>query len=239
MKSRGLSLLEAIVAIFLLAGGSLACFTLLLQSFRYQARTQAISDATLCAEQTLEHIRQWALVAANFDSDWAVYSDQDFPLEGLVAHTIVSELRRPGDVITDCYRVVSVQVKNESRTVVRLSGQIGSPLRSTVTAVNVTNESGEAPLSVNGKARFHAYLLDGETIIPGVSFNWEVSSLGGFGTIDPLQPNQALLTNLVYGPTPPDPHITHVPGTLVMRATCRYRGQLVQGDSLEVKLLGP
>lgn len=236
--------MEAVVAIFLLAGGALACFTLLLQAFRYQGRSQLVTDATVLAEQTLEAVRGWASEPTNFDTDWSIYSNVDFPsggAAGLVARVTVSDLKSSDQAITPAYRWVTVAVMAGPRRVVGLTGQVGSPMRATPTLVRVEAESG-APLPQNASVRYRAYLQDANSVeIPGVSFHWAVQSvsnppgiLPGLGTIESVGPNQALLTHLIYSPT-----VTYDPGWMRVQATCRYRGELFQAYSNEVELLTP
>ena len=59
MKLRGVSLMEAVVAIFILAGGSLACFTLLIQAFRYQFASESTNSAVLLGQLPLGFICSW------------------------------------------------------------------------------------------------------------------------------------------------------------------------------------
>ncbi|MFN8610960.1 MAG: hypothetical protein U0931_25690 [Vulcanimicrobiota bacterium] len=242
---RGISLLEAIVAIFILTGGSLACFTLLLQTFRYQSRTQQTGDATIAGEQMMESLRRWALDGDNFDNRWNLYSDQDLPSfnpPGYTCHLTVSDLKAP-DVLTPCYRVVTIEVRNSQRVLTRLTGQIGSPLRKPKT-VRVYPEI-PVKLAKNQHASYWAYLVDAsDKQIPGVSFNWTVVPEGppetpGDGTVERIGVNRANLTHLVYGPPPPDPHILYVPGKLRVHAICRYRGAFFEADSSIVEMVGP
>lgn len=238
---RGASLLEAIVAIFLLVGGSLACFALLIQAFRYQAHSQVVTDATLVAEQSLESVRNWALTPANFDSDWSIYSAVDYPSTrppGFIARVSVTPLQGPEEVITPCYRQVTVTVFSGRRQVLALTGQVGSPLRRPA-LVRVEPE-GATTLAPEGRVRFRAYLVDASDVsVPGYSVNWSimpqsdpgVPMLPGSGTVERVGANVGLLTHRIYSPGP-----AYDPGWLKVRATCRYRDQVFTGDSALVEL---
>lgn len=236
--------MEAVVAIFILAGGAMACFTLLIQAFLYQGRSQQVTEACMVAETTLESVRQWALAPVHFDSDWAIYAHQDFAFADppeTVAHVEVSALQYEGDVITPAYRTVTVSVSRRNRRVLSLTGQIGSPLRKPVTV----RVEAEGPLEVDrdDSLKFQAYLVDASSqVVPGVSFRWTPEpynnppQLPGLGTTRALSPQRGALLNVVYGPPPPDPNPGYTPGWVQMRASCRYRGREMFGDSLPVEL---
>lgn len=246
MRSRGLSMLEAIVAIFLLTGGSLACFTLLIQAFRYQTHSQQVSDATIAGEQMMETLRAWAQAPANFETSLDIYNDQDLASlnpPGFLCHTRVSELQTSDPLLAGCFRMVTLEVRGSGRPLTRLTGMLASPLREP-DKIKVYPET-EVALNPRKQAEFYAYLLDvNGKPIPGVSFDWSVQSEGppetpGQATVDPLPVNRAVLTHVIYGPTPPDPNLQVVPGKLRLRATCRYRAERFEGESAVLEMKGP
>lgn len=249
MKTRGASLLEAIVAIFLLTGGSLACFTLLIQAFRYQGKSNKLAGATLFAEQSLENVRLWALEPANFDSDWALYSDGVFtsPLYPRLECRITTSDLLATPRLTPGHRVVRAEVREGQRSMLSMSTQIATSLRFPLEPdpVRVTNLGGLNELDRNANCNFEAYMLDNNSrIIPGLRFQWDVVSVppatpAARGTVETTSPNQALLTHVVYGPTPPDPNLQYFPGLVRVRASCRYRGKLYQTSSDPVELKSP
>jgi hypothetical protein len=246
MRARGLSLLEAIVAIFVLTGGSLACFTLLIQAFRYQTHSQQVSDATIAGEQMMEQLRGWAQSPAHFDTSLEIYHDQEFASlhpPGFICHSWVSDFKTSDSLLDGCFRLVTLEVRAGSRPLTRLTGMIATPLREP----DQVKVYPETPLALNPhkQAQFYAYLLDvhGKPI-PGVSFDWSVQSEGppetpGQATVDALPVNQAILTHVVYGPTPPDPNLLLAPGKLRLRASCRYRAENYQGESVVLEMKGP
>ncbi|MBX3169604.1 MAG: hypothetical protein KF760_19535 [Candidatus Eremiobacteraeota bacterium] len=246
MKPRGLSLLEAIVAIFILTGGSLACFTLLIQAFRYQTRSQQVSDATIAGEQTMESLRRWVQTPANFDTSLDVYNDQDFPSinpPGFTCHAWVSDSKQSDPLLEGCFRLVTLEVRGGGRPLTRLTGLIASPLREP-DSLKVYPET-PLQLAPDQQSQFYAYLLDVDSKpIPGVRFDWSIQSEGppdipGRATVEPIESNRAVLTHVVYGPTPPDPNRIFVPGKLRVRATCRYRAQFFEGESVVLEMKAP
>lgn len=250
--------MEAIVAIFLLTGGALACFTLLIQAFRYQGKSNRIAGATLFAEQSLENVRLWALEPANFDSDWAIYNNGVFTspsYPGLECRITTSALLATPRLSAG-HRVVRAEVGPSQKTILSMSTQIATPLRFPLDPdpVRITNLGGLTELDRNANCSFEAYLLDSNSrVIPGLRFQWDVVAVPpipapppapppnppGRGTVESTSPNQALLTHVVYGPTPPNPNLEYYPGPVGVRASCRYRGKLYQGDSSPVELKNP
>ncbi len=238
MRLRGASFLEAIVAIFILAGGTLSCCSLLIQAFRFQERRQYVSEATLVAEQSLEAVRDWALIPANYDSAWTTYSGVDLPpvgAAGYVAHIEVSPPKAYTG-LTPGYREVTVGVRRSTHLLAEVSGQVASPLR---TPANVIVEPvvPTTNLAVNATLQYSARLLDASgQEVPGVNFLWSVESQAGptpppgMGSIQRISAHEARLTHsLVPGPG-------HQPGGVLVKARCRYRNRIFAGDSAPLEL---
>jgi Tfp pilus assembly protein PilV len=74
MGRRALSLLEVIVASFLLSFTALGVLSLTQSAFNSQRRTQHLQDASLIASTHLARIRQWASSATNYYGSWALYN---------------------------------------------------------------------------------------------------------------------------------------------------------------------
>ena len=250
MKFRGVSLAEAIASIFILTAGSLACFTLLIQAFRYQAASEITTQGIVFAEQSLRAIRQWALIPANFDSDWSLYSDQLFSMADADFESRV-KVGATLDIIPqvlDCARSVEVTVSHRSRKVVSVSGFIASPVREPRATDPLVVEalSPTTSLSTNASLEYAAVLYDvHDRAIPGVYFEFSQESVAspgppaidpGYGFIEQRSPNRAFLFHLLYGPTPPDPNILHDPGRLKVKALARYRGRDYNGEADELDL---
>ena len=232
MKLRGASFLEAIVAIFILAGGTLSCCSLLIQAFRFQERRQSISDATVVAEQTLESIRLWAETPAQFNTDWSIYSDVDLPEvgAGYVPHVEVSPLRAY-ERLNEGYRVVSVSVRRGERSVVEVTGEVAFPI-CIPSRVEVQPVTPTANLAINATLEYRARLMDtSDQEIHGVNFDWSVAGVAGpsgagMGRIERTAPDEARLTHVIYNPTQ-----AHQPGEVTVQARCRYRNQVLEQSS--------
>lgn len=242
MKLRGVSLMEAVVAIFILAGGSLACFTLLVQAFRYQFASESTNSAVLLAERTLVSIRSWASQPDHFDSDWSVYANQsvqmaEFP--GLEARVHVGDREDTNANVKGTARVVEVLVFRDSHRVLALSGLMTCPPRrprATDTLI-VKPVTPTTTLAEDQVAEYRAALYDvNDRPIPGVSFVFSqqgVAPTAGSGSLSLLLPDGATLTHSL--PALPG----HDPGQLQVVARARYRGTDYQGISDPIELLPP
>ena len=71
---RALSLLEVIIASFLLSFATLGVFSMAQSAWRSQQRTQHLQDASLIASAHLARIRQWASSPGNYYGSWATYN---------------------------------------------------------------------------------------------------------------------------------------------------------------------
>jgi len=241
VKLRGVSLMEAVVAIFILAGGSLACFTLLIQAFRYQFGSESTNSAVLLAERTLGAIRSWATHPDHFDSDWSVYAHQSVQLAefpGLEARVSVGDLEDTHANVKGTARVVEVVVMRNSRRVVAMTGLMTSPPRRprATDALQVRPLSPAASLGADQVVEYRAALYDvNDRPIPGVSFEFSQQGLAptpGAGSLNLQLPDGVKLTHAL-SPS------GHDPGQLQVLARARYRGSYYQGTSDPLELLPP
>lgn len=76
-RDSGLSLLEAIISIFILAGAILMSGALLQSSFQYQSRSKQRVEATVLAQRIMAEVKAWAWRQSggkyNFNTDWSPY----------------------------------------------------------------------------------------------------------------------------------------------------------------------
>lgn len=70
---RGLTLVETIIASFLLVGGFLVTVALFHSTLRYSTQIERVTVATALAERRLNEMRLWARTLSNFRSSWAAY----------------------------------------------------------------------------------------------------------------------------------------------------------------------
>ena len=71
---RGLSLVEAVIALFLLSFCALSVLSLTQTGFRAQKRNQEIARANLVIQSVIADVRLWAEDINNFHSDWSTYN---------------------------------------------------------------------------------------------------------------------------------------------------------------------
>ncbi len=196
--SKGMSLVEVVVSIFLLLVGILLVISLFHSALRRQQLSHKKALATLMARSMMAEIRGWARTPGNFDSNWTDYDGRTFTrseFPGLEATVGVEELGRTlytpcSDMETPYLNLaarmnrsvipVGVEVgwgQPGPQNRVRLVSYIGDPLRQLpVTPVTVTRSGGDAdPVPQNGTVEHTAQLSDtAGNPISDVTFGWNV-----------------------------------------------------------------
>ena len=259
----GLSLAETLVALFLLAGGALACLTLLISASNHQRLTHELLAGTRLAQQCQERILAWAEEPSNFASLATTYadltlSDPGFP--GMTARIqtdsndteLVSpnsslELPHAPDIrrLPGRSRAVKVTVSwNFSRPrSLSLQVLIPAPIQALGSPpIVITRVLGAAsPMAKEATAVYEAHLVDASNQpIPGVFFDWELhsdysSTTPGMGSMEVLNRvgSQAALCHHYYEGDPDTPHL---PGFVLFQARCRYAGRELSGTSPSIEL---
>lgn len=78
-KSGAFSLLEAVIAVFLLSYAALSVLSLTQSGFVAQKRNQEIAKANLVAQSVISDIRMWAEDVNNYKGTWAHYNGTVIP----------------------------------------------------------------------------------------------------------------------------------------------------------------
>lgn len=250
MKSRGLSLAETVLAVFILVG-AMVVFALLMHSMlNYGTRSQQRAMAALAAQKRLEEIREWANTGNNFFSGWPSdgqsTTDPTFPgitlLSEVEDHTLRSpstELESksgsPREIVESCKKV---------RVTASWAQDDGRPLR-LVTLMAAPNREPNPQLTLSGVVP--ASLAPGTSFTQGVTardtsgnllhdlfYQWSSLPTGtnpGNGTAVSVTANGSTgrFTN-EYQPQNGGPVLT-ISGTCTMGVIAYYRGRILQGVS--------
>lgn len=242
----------------------MACVSLALSAYRYQAGTLQAATAAQLSSQVLAHVREWARTPANFRSNWAIYQDAnfvtpEFPQFRINVRSAATQrtVYSPSGSLAAGGRSLGTAMPLQ----VTVSwGSVASPRRHVVRTllyphpeqvrgtdpVTVELAAGHVdPLAKDASltATAHLWNENGEEIA-GVPFRWSVVSkdLGGMGTLDdtadPSQ-RQGRLFNVFYAGDPATSPRTYVPGEVLIGAVARYQGVEYSGFSPAVVLDGP
>lgn len=254
--SRALSLLETVVAIFLLVGVLVVFARLIHTMLIYGVLAEQRSVASLAAQQKLEEIRDWANQGANFQGNWSTYDGQistnpSFPgitltcsVEDHVLSSPCTELEskasRPRQIVRSCKKVQVVARWSQDRgNFLRLVTLMGAPPREPNLALSVTSAIPD-PLAAlaSGTASVTATDTTGQPLYD-LFYTWSTLPTGidpGNGTATALDANAntAELRNQVLMPPAP-PQV--VSGTCSLGVTAVYRGRLLEGGTNAVNLL--
>lgn len=259
---RGLSLVETLVAIFLLAGAAFASIALLIEASKAQRLTNETQKALGYAQQSLDRVQAWALSSANFATGWSTYADASFPEPQdpafqvrIQANPGQPRLISPNTSLELSYapwqrrvdsRACSVKAtvswsSVRTRSVV-LCRWIGAPL-SQVSQLQVQQLGGAtSPVAVNATATFEARLLDTSSQpIPGVVYYWKADpdyTNGQPGMASLESTRQGDRVTLIHHYYAGDPDTPKLPGDIGLKAYCRYGGREWSSASLPF-LLSP
>jgi type II secretory pathway pseudopilin PulG len=247
-----MSLVETVIALFLLVSAFTVVTNLLFRSTQALVRVEERAFAVSFAETVMDDIAVWAEDSDNFASDWAIWSNAtmvEYP--GYVAKVTATtpilftpcrqlEIGKPAAErreIVASYRDLEIAIESKGAELFRLHTRLAEPERP-ITLVEVKLISGSTSLAAGGTAILEAVLLDGSNqIVEDVSFRWSVQpDDDGNGTVKSLTTNyaQAELTNVFRSS---DGTLRQVAGKCRVMAVARYRGQEYRGLSEPVEML--
>lgn len=249
-RASGLSLLETLIAIFVMLSAFTVVGALFMRSTQSLVQVEEKVLAVAFGETMLDDIRTWAKDPTNFAGDWSSWNGSQLPTyPGFRA-----DIRfRDQEVFTPCptlesdkpaaeqqrvsnsLRQLDLQVRSKGRLIYTLSTLIPEPPREADLVV-VTIPGGSTTLAKDGTVEIHAALLDTDgNVIPDVPFQWAVIPGSGNGTIARLKTDRARAEfTHVYRRI--DGRVVHVAGKCVVQAEARYRGRKYSGRSEELEL---
>lgn len=259
-----MSLLETVLAVFLLLAGSFTCLTVLQTAVGHATKTRRLAEAQQIAAHTIDAIRAWAYDPDHYFSDWSPYNDDDhsfgdFPVrtscpgrQELAAPSASLELPRTAGarLMREAYMPVRVSVRWGAESWIHVTTHIGQAAQAVRAAQPVVLTRGAGPgdpvpegAAVGWSADLYA--SDG-SVIPGVSIGWQVIPNEAPGFL----PGNALFVEergslgrtgqLIHRFYNGDPAFNlpprEVPGSVIVRAEAVYNGRAYFAESLPVEL---
>ncbi len=214
MRSRGLSFLEVVLAVFMLTFSLLLVGRVIASLSTWSESASERGQATAIAQAKLAEIRAWAGQRTgfyNFDN-WSVYTaatstvgdyvvlvDSEFITAYSPSTTLEQEFPGAERTLTASLRKVQVEVE-WGRTIehrVRLVTLIGDPVRE-LSAPPLAVTGGPTTLPPDGIAAFQVELLDvAGNPVPDQFFHWAASQVTGNATLSAQRDGRtAQLTNV-------------------------------------------
>lgn len=256
MKSRAITLVEALVAIFLLCSALLVSCNLFHAGMQYNRRADERILTARLAQNKLEEIVGWARgrVGTTYNyADWSLYDGATgtFPEAPRVHYAVTVEDVRLADPCSSFQAVAaadrqhSVGVKRvhvrawQSGPALELSTLVRPPVREMSGALQVAAVGSPAsPLPKDDTASFSVTALDvGGNQVPDLTYQWYVISGTGSGTLaQTWDGSQGDLVNVIQVPLHPP---VYTGGSCSLRVRARYAGLELWGDSPDVPLVGP
>lgn len=241
---RGLSLAEAIVALFLLTAGVLVAVTAFQRSLVYQRDTTRLRQAGQLAQNYLAQVARYRdnFAGTNWPGYWSIYNPDSFREEpfSVEVRCTVPQVFSPCLSLEQPYTSRARRL-DDSAVQVEITLDWGGPQRQfrytsllapptpQLQSVRLTRvDSGG--VGRDGHAVFQAEALNASgNTIPGACFSWSVDTDGsthqpGMGTLNPNADrtgHEMWVFNRIYRP---DEVVAYAPGLLKVTALCRLNG---------------
>jgi hypothetical protein len=255
---RAVSLLEAVIAVFLLLAVLTFTLDLYSRSLGYLSKSERNGRAASFADNVLSELRNWAGDIANFQQDpwvpFVTFTDPDYPgfqanvttkLSPAMSPCSDQERDRPSDrqvIMSTTLKVATVDISFEGEPLFKVSALLSEPQRQVALTNSVVVEpvgSPPASLPPDATQRYKAKLLDaGGEEIKDVKFAWSVQPLTGNASISEQARDGSWgdLTNVYI--VPPGDRI-YVGGQCQALASATYCGKRYQGRSAAIALSKP
>lgn len=237
LRKHGSTLLETVIAFFLLAGGAAVLVGLYASTLNTQQEDVEASTLVMLARSRVAELRALATSFPGYqalDGSQGSVNPTDFP--SYLVTTMVSDLARPfpctGMTIAtyqQSYKQVQVQTTGPSGRTLALSSVIGVPVQE-VGELLVTQTTGTNPLAADASADFVASLRDPNGAeIPDVRFRFYVDFGSGNGHLEE-DPDGKTLHFFNYIPNLTGPNL-HTGGEAKIIGRTFYAGQEYRGVS--------
>lgn len=256
MGRRGLTLAEAVVAVFVLLSSFLVMSRLFMTGVRYQTLIETQQNAIFLAEAQIEAIRGWSAqqhqpVGATPFSDWSScpgspgpITNPAFPGYSIAVNSTVHELYSPCSLwelqypdplerrrLAQSTRRVRVTV-NWSNQQFFLESLVATPVARLTTAVSAqVSPSVSTSIAQGNSGVFSAQANGPGGVLPDVLWTWYSRGVGDGSLVPRRDGAQARVHHYLLDAADP-PNITgYGIGEFRMRAVGRVRGKEVVGES--------
>ncbi|MBS2040332.1 hypothetical protein JST97_35420 [bacterium] len=251
-KPTALSLIETVLAVFLLAAQILLFAGMLARSRQTQRLSQQRHRAVTLAEQKFDEIRAWAALPSNFSSDWSAYQGQiSRPEPGFEVRVACNPAGQP--VYSPCLGLesqygsnakqlrtslvpVRVQVSWGSASLV-LNSLVGEPWHPGPYAIQLQPAPiFTQPVQPDQDFGYTATVTDGQgKPLSDLQMRWFVKPLTGNASIvegGPRSQQQVKARHLFrrYGVP------VHISGTVQLECTAQYHGQPLRQQTESIQL---
>jgi Tfp pilus assembly protein PilV len=263
-RHRGLSLLETMLAIFLLLTVLTFVLELYCRSFQNLTKVEQTFQATAFARDTLEEVRVWARDPVHFSQPtWAPFAnvtDSRYPDFAIQTEVAAAELNAACTAFEDglnaadrltmpnSARTVTLSVIHRGVAIFELSSLIAEPERR-LAAMNpvrvVANPVAPDPVAVDGEVEFQASLLDSAGAqITDVEFTWSVLPGPEVPTAG-IRPGNGMIVRVSRDGTKAvfknryertDGTVDHTGGVCRVVANAKYFAATQRGRSVDLRL---
>ncbi len=255
MRVRGLSLVETVLAMFLLVAEVLVLVGSFRQGLINQRRTAMGVRAVLVAERNLAEVRAWARDPAHFDSNWSPYLnlnriDPEDPDFQVVIHSLPGGARllspcRPLESVwgAQAYQMsqscvsVRVDVNWSGGGSLSVTSAIAAPAREANPDLQITQTAGpSSPVPPDEVLTFQAAASDAAgQPLSDLRYHWDVKPLTGNASFLSGGPRDGSTIQLKHQYLS-NGHPIHASGRIQVHCRAVYHGRELQYTSQEIVL---
>ena len=241
----GITLIETVIALFLLLAGIMVLFSLLVAGTGNETRAQGVGRATVAAQNAIARVRAWAQTETNFASDWSgITGTSPDPDQGDLSVNIKATPTGPifysPCSLLEASRIGPRELKSSLVPVkvsvswpgatnpVTMQTVVGEPMRPlpATGAIQIVRSGGPGdPVPHDGQIQLQAHLYDATGAeIPDAFFQWEVIPGTGNATFESSLSSRDGRTVIVQHVYVEGYTTYYIGGTIRVQAETRYWG---------------
>jgi hypothetical protein len=249
---RGFSLVESVIALFLLLTIVMFLFMSFDQALRYQSRAAIRQKAVVIASRTMAGLRAWAQVPANYDSDWSAKNGMTFPDSQDGSYNVRIDCNPSGQpLFSPCFALesqygptakfmtrslipvkVTVSWGSGSSSQLAVCSYIGDPPRVPQPLLQITQTGGPQPLPYQQVDTFGVTALDnGQQPIRDLVYTWDIQSITGNAWLLNTGPRNGTTQAVENIYTTPGGVVLDVSGLIQVQAETVYHGLPLNGTT--------
>lgn len=247
---QGVTLLETLIALFVLLSAFVIILSLFLKSTDYQVNVETKVFSVAFGETVLDDIKVWASDYTNYSGDWSSWNSVTLPeYPGYEARVAVVQPSVPDPcsaleagkpvpeqvVMNDSFRDLTLVVFHNGGEQTQIHTRLAEPERR-IQEIKVEALGGTS-IAPNTESNFKATMLDSNNEpVEDIVFRWTLEAVTGNGSVRPQIPDSSvgIVRNAYVGF---DGLTRIVPGTCRLVASARYRGREYFGEYEFVEFL--
>ena len=256
-KNSGLSLIETVVATFLLGSAIVLIVTLFHRSLQLGAHNERVSRAVGVARSVLSEIKADAASVTSYSAGLPVWKNRSYSPPDNPDYSVQTRVGQLQPLFSPCdglaNRFANPHIMEDVSLPVKVTVSWGPGRNNSISLVDRVREprreidrirvsrvdTAGSPVGFSQIMEFRAEALDSAgQVIPGIGFAWNVEPITGNATLLERNTSDAAFCRIQhkYYFNPLTSTWESVPGLIKAKARAVYHGQLYIGESTEIDL---